>query len=41
MYVFSFMRLVVTGINWDQSKLGRYPDRKDLDNLQLNKPVEQ
>lgn len=29
------------GINWDQSKLGRYPDRKDLDSLQLQKPVQQ
>ena len=29
------------GINWDQSKLGRYPNRKDLDSLQLQKPVQQ
>jgi len=27
------------GINWDQSKLGRYPTRFDIDTLESSKPV--
>jgi predicted amidohydrolase YtcJ len=29
----------VTGVNWDQTKLGRYPTRQDLAAVQTEKPV--
>lgn len=34
-----YKHIDLSGINWDQSKLGRYPDRKDLDSLKIKKPV--
>ena len=29
----------ITGVNWDQTKLGRYPTRHDLAKLSTPKPV--
>ena len=38
-YVSTTVVLRFSGINWDQSKLGRYPNRNDLDGLNIEKPV--
>lgn len=29
----------ITGVNWDQTKLGRFPTRHDLANIDTTKPV--
>ena len=29
----------IIGYNWDQTKLGKFPSRSDLDQLNIDKPV--